>query len=72
MDTEIAKFQFVDTYFFGFKLHPNQNSSFINLEEHAIHFCQKLDFSRIEKANTDVRILHFKRDQLPRELISRY
>ena len=36
MDTDIAKFQFVDTYFFGFKLIPNTANQVINLEEHAI------------------------------------
>lgn len=72
MDQDIARFEFVFTYFFGFNLISNNFSQVVNLEEHAVQFCQKLDFGRINKANTDVRILHFSRQELPPELVKRY
>jgi hypothetical protein len=85
MDTEISKFQFVDTYFFGFTLfcqgpHMNMAGPYgrppaqpvIQLADHCIQFCQKLDFGRIQKASTDVRILHVKREDLPAELVKNY
>jgi hypothetical protein len=65
MDTDIGKYQYVDTYFFGFRLIQNMQNHVINLEEHVIQFCQKLDFGRIQKTTTDIRILHFRREELP-------
>lgn len=65
MDQDIGKYQFVDTYFLGFRLLRNLQNQQINIEEHIIQFCQKLDFGRIQKASTDVRILHFRREELP-------
>ena len=47
MDKDICKYQFVDTYFLGFKLINNTQNQVINLEEPVVQFCQKIDFGRI-------------------------
>ena len=65
MDQDIGKYQYVDTYFFGFKLMKNTQGQLIDLQEHIVSFCQKLDFGRIQKTSTDIRILHFRREELP-------
>ena len=72
MDADIAKWEYVDTYFFGFKLMNIMYQQVINLEEHIIQFCQKLDFGRMQKTSQDIRILHFHRNELPQELKNRY
>ena len=59
-------------HFLGFQLYmsePQPNQLVVNLQDPVIQFCQKLEFGRIQKASTDVRILHFKKEQLPPELV---
>ena len=72
LDQDIARFETLQTYFLGFNLINNNFRNVVNLEDHAIQFCQKLDFGRISKQNTDVRILHFRRDELPPQLVKMY
>ena len=38
MDQDIARFEFVDTYFFGFNLINNSYNYIVNIEDHAIQF----------------------------------
>lgn len=72
LDQDIARYETVQTYFLGFNLMSNNFKQVVNLEDHAIQFCQKLDFGRINKQNTDVRILHFRREELPPQLVKMY
>ena len=72
MDPDVAKWEFVDTYFFGFKLTHNMYQSVINLEDYVVQFCQKMDIGRMQKSSQDIRILHFHRNDLPHELKRRY
>ena len=39
LDSNIARFEFVDTFFFGFNMVGSTYSQVVNLEEHAIQFC---------------------------------
>ncbi|CDW77806.1 poly polymerase gamma [Stylonychia lemnae] len=71
-DTMNDQFKCCDSYFIGIKFNETGSQASVNLREQVINFCNFLEIGRVTKQINNVRILHFKKSELPEELIEKY
>ena len=71
-DTLNHAFVCCDSYFIGIRLNETQPGASINLREQVKDFCNWLEIGRVKKMLNNVRILHFKKSELPPELIHNF
>lgn len=65
-------FKYCESFFIGFRAVQRNIGQKIDLKESVITFCNFLEIGRVQKASHNVRILHYRRNELPRELIDNY